>query len=109
MAKMRAIISLVASKHWKLHQMDVKNVFLNGNLEEEVYMEQPKGFLHPYFPHCVCKLRKALYGLKQAPRAWSNKFNYHLQNIVFEINKADYLLYAQRTGAGNSCHCGVCG
>ena len=98
MAIVRAIISLTASKHWKLHQMDVKNAFLNGDLEEEVYMEQPEGFVHPDFPHYVCKLRKALYGLKQAPRAWSNRFSSHLQNIGFEINKADHLLYVRRTG-----------
>ena len=61
---MRAIIFMAASKHWKLHQMDVKNSFLNGNLEEEVYMEQPEGYVHPNFPHYVCKLRKELYGLK---------------------------------------------
>ena len=100
MAIVRAIISLAASKHWKLHQMDVKNAFLNGDLEEEVYMEQPEGFVHPDFPHYVCKLRKALYGLKQAPRAWSNMFSSHLQNIGFEISKADHSLYVQKTSGG---------
>ena len=79
--------------------MDVKNAFLNGHLEEEVYMEQPEGVVHLDFPHYVRKLRKALYGLKQAPRAWSNRFNCHLQNIGFEISETDYLLYVQRTGA----------
>ena len=78
MAIVKAIISLAISNHWKLHQMDVKNAFLNGDLEEEVYMEQPEGFVHPDFPHYVCKLRKTLYRLKQAPRAWSNRFNSHL-------------------------------
>ena len=100
MAIVRAIISLAASKHWKLHQMDVKNAFLNGDLEEEVYMEQPEGFVHPDFPHYVCKLRKALYGLKQGPKTRSNTFNSHLQNIGFKINKADHLLYVQKISAG---------
>ena len=80
--------------------MDVKNAFLNGDLEEEVYMEQLEGFVHPDFPHYVCKLRKALYGLKEAPRAWSNRFSSHLQNIGFEISEADHLLYVRRIGAG---------
>ena len=55
---------------WKLHQMDVKTAFVNGIIEEEVYIEQPEGFIvHEKYSH-VCKLRKALYGLKQASRAW---------------------------------------
>ena len=54
MAIVREIIFLVASKHWKLYQMDVKNSFLNGDLEEEVYMEQPNGYVHLDFPHYVC-------------------------------------------------------
>jgi hypothetical protein len=64
----RAIISLAASMGWILHQMDVETAFLNGLIEEEVYIEQPQGFeVHPRETH-VCRLKKALYGLKQAPR-----------------------------------------
>jgi len=55
---------------FKLFQMDLKSTFLNGYLNEEVYVEQSKGFTDPSFPEHVYKLRKALYGLKQAPRAW---------------------------------------
>jgi hypothetical protein len=69
------IIALVASMGWKLHQMDVKTTFLNGEIEEEVYIEQPKGFvIHDEKSH-VCKLKKSLYGLKQAPRAWYEKMD----------------------------------
>ena len=60
--------------------MDAKSSFLNGYLNEEVYVEQPKGFIDPSFPDHVCKLRKALYGLKQAPRAWYERLNEFLIN-----------------------------
>ena len=69
MATVRAVIAMAAAKRWDLHQMDVKNSFLDGELQEEVYMEQPEGYVHPKFPDYVCKLKKALYGLKQEPRA----------------------------------------
>jgi hypothetical protein len=66
----RAIISLAASMGWSLHQMDVNTTFLNGLVEEKVYIEQPQGFeVHPRETH-VCRLNKALYGLKKAPRSW---------------------------------------
>ena len=65
----RIILSLVVSCGWSLHQLDVNNAFLQGNLNENVYMSQPSGFIDQDFPSYVCKLRKAIYGLKQAPRA----------------------------------------
>jgi hypothetical protein len=64
----RSIIALVASMGWKLHQMDVKTSFLNGEIEEEVYIEQPEGFVMHNKKSHVCRLKKALYGLKQAPQ-----------------------------------------
>ena len=73
MATLRAVIAMAAAKGWSLHQMDVKNAFLHGDLQEEVYMMQPEGYQDDAQPHFVCRLRKALYGLKQAPRAWSDK------------------------------------
>ena len=65
----RTIISLATSMGWRLPQMDVKTTFLNGEIEEEVYIEQPDGFVIHEKEYHVCKLKKALYGLKQAPRA----------------------------------------
>ena len=53
--------------------MDVKNAFLHGDLQEEVYMEQPPDYVHAVYPEFVCRLKKALYGVKQAPKAWSDK------------------------------------
>ena len=74
----RSIISLATSMGWSLHQMDVKISFLNGVIEEEVYIEQPHGFeVHPRETH-VCRLKKALYGLKQAPRAWYARIDIYL-------------------------------
>ena len=58
---------------WKLHQIDVKIAFLNGDIEEEVYIEQPEGFMIYDEKYHVYRLKKALYGLKQAPRAWYKK------------------------------------
>jgi hypothetical protein len=69
----RAIIVMATTKGWSLHQMDVKNAFLHGDLHEEVYMEQPLSYVDQKRPNLVYRLKKTLYGLKQAPRAWSDK------------------------------------
>jgi hypothetical protein len=66
----RILLAFSMAKVFKLHQMDVKTAFLNGVLEEEVYVRQPPGFESEKYPHRVYKLKKALYGLKQAPRSW---------------------------------------
>ncbi len=63
----RCIFALVALEDMEMHQMDMKTAFLNGELEEEIYMEQPQGFVHQGGEHLVCKLHKSLYGLKQSP------------------------------------------
>ncbi len=64
MTTVRAIIAMAAAKGWSLHQMDVKNVFLHGYLHEEMYMEQPPGYVDQTHPNLVCRLKKVLYGLK---------------------------------------------
>jgi hypothetical protein len=89
----RAIISLTASMGWSLHQRDVKTTFLNGAIEEEVYIEQPQGFeVHSRDTH-VCRLKKALYGLKQAPRARYARIDGYLIRLGFSKSHADPNLY----------------
>ncbi|GKA43820.1 ribonuclease H-like domain-containing protein [Tanacetum coccineum] len=69
-ATTRTDLSLTVSYKWPIHQLDVKNAFLNGDLSKTVYMHQPLGFMDSRYPHHVCLLQRSLYGLKQAPRAW---------------------------------------
>ena len=82
-ATIRIILSLVVTSGWRLHKLDVKNAFLHGFLNEEVYMEQPSGYTDPEFPQHVCRLKKALYGLKQAHRAWFHRFSSFLLKLGF--------------------------
>ncbi|MCO5551825.1 hypothetical protein L7F22_005328 [Adiantum nelumboides] len=79
---------MAAAKGWILHQMDIKNAFLHGDLQEEVYMEQPRGYHDTSHPDYVCKLQKALYGLKQAPRTWHDKIAQYLITIGFHMADA---------------------
>jgi hypothetical protein len=69
MTTIRSIITMAIAKGWSLHQMDVKNVFFHGDLQEEMYMEHPPGYVDQTHLNLVCRLKKALYGLKQAPKA----------------------------------------
>jgi hypothetical protein len=94
----RAIISLTSVMGWKLHQMDVKPAFLNGVIEEEVYIEQPEGFVVNGSDSHVCRLKKALYGLKQLPRAWYSMIDSYLQRLGFTKSEADSNLYFKVVG-----------
>ncbi len=88
----RCILALAAIQDMEIHQMDVKTTFLNGDLEEEIYMEQPQGFTQEG-EHLVCKLHKSLYGLKQSPRAWNKKLDVFLKSIKFVRSDADFSMY----------------
>lgn len=71
----RVLLSLAISRRWCLRQLDIQNTFLHGMLQEDVYMQQPRGYEDPIFPQHICKLDKSLYGLKQAPRAWFSRLS----------------------------------
>ncbi|KAM2656151.1 hypothetical protein EV1_011694 [Malus domestica] len=97
----RLILALAAQFHWPLRQLDVKNAFLHGELNEEVYMTQPPGFQSAVYPsQYVCKLNKSLYGLKQAPRAWNEKFTSFLPGLGFKSSFADLSLFVKHNAAG---------
>ncbi|WVZ84841.1 LOW QUALITY PROTEIN: hypothetical protein U9M48_031828 [Paspalum notatum var. saurae] len=89
----RILLAFAASKGFKLQQMDVKSAFLNGFIEEEVYVRQPPGFESARFPDRVYKLRKALYGLKQAPRAWYARLKSFLLKSGFVMGSVDKTLF----------------
>jgi hypothetical protein len=92
----RMLLAFVAHHDFKLYQMDVKSVFLNGPTQELVSVEQPPGFEDPNFPNHVFKLQKELYGLKQAPRAWYECLKEFLLKQGFEIGKANPTLFTHK-------------
>ncbi|KAJ7978961.1 Retrovirus-related Pol polyprotein from transposon TNT 1-94 [Quillaja saponaria] len=91
----RLLISFAAHKHWKIYQLDVKSAFLHGFLEEEVYVDQPKGYVIEGQEDKVLKLKKVLYGLKQAPRAWNNRIDKYFQENGFIRCPHEYALYVK--------------
>jgi transposase InsO family protein len=94
----RVLLSLAASHGLLVHQMDVKTAFLNGELDEEIYMDQPDGFVLEGQEGKVCKLLKSLYGLKQAPKQWHEKFDKTLTSAGFAVNEADKCVYYHHGG-----------
>ena len=94
------LIGIAALRNLEIHQMDVKTAFLNGELEEEIYMKQPEGFVIPGQEHKVCRLVKSLYGLKQAPKQWHEKFDSVMMSNGFSINECDKCLYIKNTNHG---------
>ena len=95
---LQIIMALVAHFDFDLHQMDVKTAFLNGNLEEKVYMKQPKGFSSSEGEHLVCKLKKSIYGLKQASRQCYFKFHEVITSFSFEENIMDQCICQKVSG-----------
>nr|GFA15140.1 retrovirus-related Pol polyprotein from transposon TNT 1-94 [Tanacetum cinerariifolium] len=100
MARIKAIhifIANAANRNMIVYQMDVKTAFLNGELKEEVYVSQPKGFVDPDHPTHVYHLKKALYWLKQAPRAWYDTLSRFLLDNNFSKGAVDPTVFTRKT------------
>jgi hypothetical protein len=91
-------MSLAATFDLEIEQMDVKTTFLHGDLEEEIYMKQPKGFVLKGKQELVCKLKRSLYSLKQSLRMWYQKFDAHILRLGFVRNKVDHCIYSKEEG-----------
>jgi hypothetical protein len=94
----RMFLAYAYHKQFKVYKMDVKSAFLNGDIKEEVYMEQPEGFELSDNPDFVYKLKKALYGLKQDPRAWYYRLDKYLQDKGFKRGTIAINLYIKTEG-----------
>ncbi|KAK8684172.1 hypothetical protein V6N13_040203 [Hibiscus sabdariffa] len=100
MFKSIRILLAVATFHdYEIWQMDVKTAFLNGKLEEDVYMTQPEGFVTPENAGKVCKLQRSIYGLKQASRSWNLRFNEAIQEFGFIRNEDEPCVYKKFSGS----------
>ena len=95
----RVLLSLAANLDWSLRQFDVKNAFLNGELEEEVFMEVPPGFEEMKKDGRVCKLKKSIYGLKQSPRAWFERFTKAVKEHGYSQAHFDHTMFYKHTQA----------
>ena len=94
----RLLLVVAEKKNWKVFQLDAKSSFLNGYLKEEIFVEQPDGFVVQGKEDKVCLLKKALYGLKKAPRAWYSRIDDHLINLGFHKSLNEATLYVRSEG-----------
>ena len=94
----RLLLSIAATFDFEIEQMDVKTTFLHGDLEEEIYMKQPEGFMVKGKKELVCRLKKSLYGLKQSPRMWYQKFDTYIRGLGFTRSKEDHCVYFKLIG-----------
>nr|CAD1826176.1 unnamed protein product [Ananas comosus var. bracteatus] len=102
MSSVRVLLSVAINLDWPLYQLDVKNAFLYGELQEEVYMSIPPGHPREGERDLVCRLRKSIYGLKQSPRAWFEKLSSTITSIGFVRNSADYSMFVKKEGTSTT-------
>ena len=95
----RILIAIAAFYDYEIWQMDVKTAFLNGYLDEDVYMVQPEGFVDPKHPSKVCKLQRSIYGLKQASRSWNKRFDEEIKKFGFAQNPDEPCVYQKASGS----------
>ncbi|GJS45341.1 retrotransposon protein, putative, ty1-copia subclass [Tanacetum coccineum] len=95
----RILIAIAAYYDYEIWQMDVKTAFLNGYLSEDVYMEQPKGFVNPKYPNQVSKLKHSIYGRKQASRQWNKQFDDEIKKFGFTQNHDEPCVYLKASGS----------
>lgn len=101
MSSIRVVLGLAAVQDLEIEQLDVKTAFLHGDLDEEIYMEQPEGFKVPGKENLVCRLIKSLYGLKQAPRQWYKKFDSFMAEHDFKRTESDHCVFIKRYAGGD--------
>ena len=99
-ASIRLLLSMTVMRSWPLFQLDIKNVFLHGDLTEEVYMEQPYGFVAQGESGLICKLCCSLYGLKQSPRASFSQFSSVVQEFGMTRSTVDHSVFYHHTSTG---------
>ncbi|GJR01654.1 retrotransposon protein, putative, ty1-copia subclass, partial [Tanacetum coccineum] len=95
----RILISIAVFYDYKIWQIDVKTTFLNGYLDEDIYMVQPEGFVNPKHPRKVCKLQRSIYGLKQASRSWNKRFDKKINKFGFAQNLDEPCVYQKSSGS----------
>jgi hypothetical protein len=94
------VLALVSLLDLELEQLDVKNAFLHGYLDEEIYMEQPEGFIQNHIKKFVCRLKKSLYGLRQSPRQWCTKFDSFMVSQNYTRSEYDHCVYFKKLNNG---------
>ncbi|KAK8926657.1 hypothetical protein KSP39_PZI018974 [Platanthera zijinensis] len=98
MTSVRVVMTLAVCQGWKMWQLNVKNVFFYGEIDKDIFMIPPPGYVSEDHPGYVCKLRKSLYNLKQAPRAWYGKIAEYLQFCGYFASDSDSSLFVKKKG-----------